>query len=265
METVVGRCAFVFVMLAYGSAAIAIGSATASDDAYSAASQHSFRSTQMSSHEHDEKCTLRGPASGEKIVYLVQHGVSDNHVNQGKCHEQRDANLTAFGMQQARFMRKNPKLSLALSDVGDRRAQLVVVSPLFRALQTAMLGFGDLNMTWLIDSDIYEDGNGNSCDIADHSKVTSFLLANRRQDLLAQYLKLPRNWDHQETNFTERFHNFTARLRSRPENNIVVVTHAYVLNYNLGTPFLPGNVWPYALTGSGQWRLLPDPSCWRGG
>ena len=80
-----------------------------------------------------------GPASPLKTLYLIRHGESEANAarlaGNGAGYLCEDALLTPRGEQQARALLSHPAF-------GEAPPDLVLVSPLRRTMQTAMLGFG---------------------------------------------------------------------------------------------------------------------------
>lgn len=88
--------------------------------------------------------------SGAKTVWIVRHGEAEHNalIAQGKAeegHALRDPNLTARGVAQSAKLRNNPMLAQALAASGAAgAADLLVISPQRRTIQTASAAFGAL-------------------------------------------------------------------------------------------------------------------------
>eukprot|EP00421_Protoceratium_reticulatum_P009840 CAMPEP_0168358606 /NCGR_PEP_ID=MMETSP0228-20121227/1206_1 /TAXON_ID=133427 /ORGANISM="Protoceratium reticulatum, Strain CCCM 535 (=CCMP 1889)" /LENGTH=235 /DNA_ID=CAMNT_0008371195 /DNA_START=55 /DNA_END=759 /DNA_ORIENTATION=- len=190
---------------------------------------------------------LSGPQDEEKVVFFVRHGEAQHNV--GMDFSIPDPVLTPRGEEQSFSLKANAFLAAALSDDARWRAQLLVVSPLRRTVQTAALGFGGL-APWLLEPDIQE-ANAFPCDTASPELGAALLRELRMPELLAQYEALPEGWCRKEGAYAPgkelllaRFRRFTDRLRHRPEASFVVVTHDHVLKAGLGlqTKFANGEV-----------------------
>mmetsp|Transcript_123601 Transcript_123601/g.344118 ORF Transcript_123601/g.344118 Transcript_123601/m.344118 type:complete len:255 (+) Transcript_123601:48-812(+) len=213
---------------------------------------------------------LVGPQPEEKIAYFVRHGEAWHNAKTD--YSIPDPDLTPKGEEQAFSLRSNPQLVAALSSDKGFRAQLLVVSPLRRTLQTAAVGFGDLQpqLPWLIEPDIQEK-NSVPCDTGAPDLGAAFLAQLGRPDLQKQYESLPEGWHRKEGAYAPdvkllraRFQRFTDRLRDRPEKIFIVVAHDHVLSagLNLQKRFANCEVRPYAMTPRGVWRELPRDGSW---
>lgn len=219
---------------------------------------------------HDQKLT--GPRPDDKVVYFVRHGQAWH--NQLLDWNLPDPELTPKGEEQSFSLQSGSRLAAALSADAGRRAELLVVSPLRRTLQTALVGFGDLKppLPWLLEPDIQEK-NAVACDTAVLELGAACLETAGRADLREQYERLPEGWHRKEGVYAPddkllqaRFKRFAERLRDRPERIFIVVTHDHMLAGGLSlertSKFANGEVRPYALTPRGQWRALPPEGSW---
>ena len=97
------------------------------------------------------------PCTAPKRLYLIRHGQSQGQVakrlgmDRQRDKQLRDANLTHEGVRQAR--------ELVNYHFGEREPELVVSSPLTRALHTAILGFPNPEQRILIHYDLAEVGS----------------------------------------------------------------------------------------------------------
>jgi len=198
----------------------------------------------------------KSPQTGDKIVYFVRHGK--------KVLNEEDPSLSKLGKVQAKHLRMEPLLAAALSANASHRAQLLLVSPLKRTMETALLGFGGLfpPEQWLLDPDIMES------EISDKPKDdanTALLASFDAPTLLEQYRKLSIDWaddkgDH-KARYKAKWDRFVDLLRTRPERRFVVVSHHWFIE-NTGHNLNEGQVGISALAPSGEFRQLDAPSCW---
>ena len=82
-----------------------------------------------------------------KRVWLIRHGEAEHNkaagtVGREAARRMSDPGLTHLGREQARQVPADALLKDALGTSGSGRAELIVVSPLLRTLQTAMEAFG---------------------------------------------------------------------------------------------------------------------------
>ena len=84
------------------------------------------------------------PKGSPKTIYFIRHGESEANAarleGNGAAYLLEDALLTSKGERQARELMSNPAFRGA-------PPQLVLVSPMRRTMQTAMLGFGEVILT----------------------------------------------------------------------------------------------------------------------
>lgn len=183
---------------------------------------------------------------GDKVVYWIRHAQGQHNVlpfeEGGKIW---DPEVTDAGKLQARQIRHDPVLSEAISDDPDKRVQLVVVSPLLRTMQTAILGLNSVlpNTTtrWILDPDLQEtdplpSSTGNP------AKALQFLEHVPRPDLVEQYNELGSNWLMKNegrysaslVKVRQRFSDFTNWLQNRSEERVIVVSHGALMYHGLG-------------------------------
>jgi len=205
-----------------------------------------------------------------KTVVFVRHGQAQHNVpHEGDIH---DPLLTELGEQQCEEVRGTG----FASRVG---AELVVVSPLRRTLQTAILAFGDLQVSFLPHPDLQEVGDRVLCDIGstkpDLIQWLAMTYPNHAARIPLDFL--PDNWygvadmppnqapsgqwrkrgPYAYSALSERMGRLAAWLRRRPERVIVVVAHHGVLLRFLGIEFLNCECKGYWLTRAG-WRAIPN-------
>lgn len=154
--------------------------------------------------------------NGRKIL-LVRHGEGFHNAN--RDWRLSDPRLTERGLAQARTLRDDPRLV---------DAELVVVSPLARALQTAMEIFGEgPSKGHFVVSPLHSERNAARCDrgrpkteiVADFPGIQAW----------EGFAELPENWMHPRSDAKkwrkERLPAFRAWLEARPEQHVVVVGH----------------------------------------
>ena len=204
-----------------------------------------------------------------KTVWLVRHGQAAHNVllSQGKrdeAHALRDPGLTARGRQQAAKLRRNPLLreALAGAGAGPAAAELLVVSPMRRAVETACEGFGSLSLPLVLNPDCQECSDP-PCDTgsppAELQRLfeDSVLGAALREQLGA----LPANWFEKtganaanRAAWAQRFDGFTQWLRAREEQRLIVVAHHRFFKEGLGVELENCEVVQFTLDEQG-WQL----------
>lgn len=212
-----------------------------------------------------EKRRCRAPRPGEKVVYFVQHGEAIPKTD--------DAPLMQLGLAQSGNFRYDPQLARALSQDPRERAQLVVVSPARKALQTAVRGFAEVlpDATWEVDSDVRGYGWVEGTLIPQFGATALYELASNATfaqpsaALLAQYRQLPPEWHRSTKPHKDRWFDFVDRLRSRPEDRIIVVTHSGMIKQANITKSHSGEIQLAALLPDKTWRRLSPPDCWPAG
>eukprot|EP00937_MAST-01D_sp_MAST-1D-sp2_P002033 g2033.t1 len=202
-----------------------------------------------------------------KSVYFVRHGQSQSNVLFYAGHVQearaiRDPALTEEGERQARAVPTEYERVLggALALEGPERADVLVISPLRRTIQTAMLAFGD----WIkrreeagspvrvvLSPDIQETGDV----LCDCGRPASELVP----EFAAAYPCLPldsleENWcekvgpyAHTGPALAGRFRSFTTWAQQQPEKNMIVVAHHNVFLGMFGLTFLNCETRKFAL------------------
>lgn len=212
---------------------------------------------------------------GEKVIYFVRHAEAKHNlpgpVGRAALMYESDTDLTPKGEEQARNVRRDPLLSAALSHNESQRAQLVLVSPLRRAMRTAIYGFGstdrsDRPIPFALDPRLQENSDC-MANMGEVAKGRATLLDCKRPDLLQMYSQLPDGWIikpfPQETveHSKLRFAGVTKEILARPEKRIIVVSHGLFMLTNIG--LLPNNcgVLPFSLSAKGVWRSLLPKEC----
>ena len=160
-----------------------------------------------------------------RSVDLIRHGQSTFNAHYeatGQDPLHFDARLTELGEQQAMAARDRYR---------DRDYDIVLASPLTRAIQTAHGIFGDRNIPIEI-CVLHREWQISSCDIGrnvaelttDFPHLDFSALSDRwwRHDLPACSLGFPQET---EAHLQERVRAFTALISTRPEERIAVVGH----------------------------------------
>eukprot|EP01044_Picomonas_judraskeda_P027740 COSAG03_NODE_8938_length_758_cov_1.274659_2_plen_120_part_01 len=94
-----------------------------------------------------------------KTVWFVRHGEAEHNrlLATGKQQEARalrDPRLTPRGCAQAKKLRSNPLLSDALSSQPGSAAELLVLSPMRRTIETGAMAFGATQLPVALNPDI---------------------------------------------------------------------------------------------------------------
>jgi len=102
------------------------------------------------------RCTREPPRPGEKVVVFMRHGAAGcDAMGVG-----RDPSLTALGKEQVGERMLDPNLLRVLSQKRKEQAQVILVSPLARAMHTALLAFSSRlpKVKWELDPNLAELG-----------------------------------------------------------------------------------------------------------
>jgi broad specificity phosphatase PhoE len=138
-----------------------------------------------------------------------------------------DAPLSALGHKQ---------VTAARAEFGDLRFDVILVSPLTRALQTATGIFGDRGMTMEVESQ-HREYLENSCDVGRHPRALAADFPGLGFDHLDAAWWYRESEDHNHVDspvvvqepmdrFFDRIEAFRESLWARPEDRILVVGHA---------------------------------------
>lgn len=196
-----------------------------------------------------------------KTIYLIRHGESQgqtakkNGLDRKRDNSLIDCGLSKKGIQQA---------SDIPSYAPPESVELVVSSPLTRALQTAVLGFPHKPI--LVNYGLREIGSSlpENLPRGDIDQVIQYIQEkhNLNPSVDGESLK-PENWPQQETHYS---YNRTARIqqifrlmaRERPEETIAVVCHYGVISAALaGFEARPRNGVPIPCHLHPDGRLVP--------
>ena len=164
-------------------------------------------------------------ASGKRVLF-IRHGQGMHNTSMLGWYLV-DPPLTPKGEEQARALNANIK------DVAGS-VELVIVSPLLRAIQTALGGFEGCTVPFYV-TPLVRERLGAPCDEGrPKSKLAKLLPA---MPYWGGFAELPEEWwcaSCLETDFIERIDAFMAFLASRPEKTIAVVGHGGIFTRILG-------------------------------
>lgn len=193
------------------------------------------------------------PEPGDKVVYFLRHQLQDFKLGS-------DPPLLDAILQMTYFTRANPKLAAAVSSNERHRAQLVLVSPFTRTMETAVLGFGGLfgPDQFKLNTDLMEY---QVSDRATPKNGEAMLTKLNATDMLQKYRQLPEGWVDSAGDHVERWKRFEEYLRQSTEERFIVVSHHWMMK-RAGHALHYGEVGISAFTPSGEWKMLDDPSCW---
>ena len=166
---------------------------------------------------------------GRKRVHFVRHGQGEHNklkdeIGRIAYQDPRvlDARLTQLGKQQAEALQPL---------VEGLEVELVVVSPLSRAVETAQIGFRAHKCPFVANELCREQCGGSH--ICDKRRTTAELKADFPQidfaDLATNEDALHGNERELLTSIADRAFKFIMWLRRRPESNIAVVCHSQFL------------------------------------
>jgi len=164
------------------------------------------------------------------IVHLIRHAEGWHNVIQTEenYNKYQDPVLTPFGESQARSLRSS----------FTHKPDLIVISPMTRTIQTALLGVVSPDIPTILHADMQE---------------TDFYLCNKGSDVSIlrkefahtslDFSVVPDGWNSQDGRYASSPEALAKRaldarhwLRARPEKRIVVVTHAGFLQWLLQEP-----------------------------
>jgi len=170
------------------------------------------------------------PFSNTKIIYWVRHGQATSNAAAGgqKTHpayeswDYFDARLSPLGKEQAEALSaQTQKLT----------PQIILVSPLSRALQTATIGFSHQKVPFICKEELRERMGQHPCDkrrkiseVSPEFPNVDFSQIKSDDDVL---------WskDHRESNdeLASRIYHALEYIQSRPEKEIAIVGHSSFL------------------------------------
>lgn len=203
-------------------------------------------------HDALKEGPCNGPAPGEKVVYFIRHGMTNPDAKS-------DAMLLNLGREQARNLKLDPMLNKALGPDKTEQAQLLLVSPTRKCLQTALLGFADSRIPkWEIEPDLQSHVRGS---MADPDLGVKLLTDLRQTSLLSQYESLPKGFETVQEAPLQKWRSFMRRLQKRPEQRIFVISDSSMVK-EAGLDLGEGQVGAVTLTSKGEWRRVSPPTCW---
>mmetsp|Transcript_28739 Transcript_28739/g.82219 ORF Transcript_28739/g.82219 Transcript_28739/m.82219 type:complete len:273 (+) Transcript_28739:105-923(+) len=225
--------------------------------------------------EDCQSLLLASLPQSEKVIYFVRHAEATHNlegpVGISALLNEADTDLTPAGAQAARLVSREPYLAPALSQNKSQRAQLIVTSPMRRAMRTALYAFGNAEppVPFVLEPKLQEVASFKA-NTADPAKGMALLQELDRPGMLEQYTTLPSGWHRQpgdevDMNLVKaRFRNLTDMLLARPEQCIIAVTHGQFIAENLGYLLANGEALPYSLSAKGKWSSILPPRCLRG-
>ena len=191
------------------------------------------------------------PVSPYKMIYLIRHGQAEADLVHGKDRSSnadlKDCGLTEQGIQESKGLLK------LLAGAHLENIELVVTSPLKRALQTSLLAFPERKI--VVNYDLAEIGR----DTPENSpKPMEDIVAElgedikgRKEDVALDYKTLkPQKWPQPPGTAApaRRVHNaFEWIYVNRSEQTIAVVCHSNVIRtaiYGASAPVAPDNACP---------------------
>ena len=202
-----------------------------------------------------------------KMVYLIRHGQSQGQTAKRDGRDRKrdpslvDCGLTKLGIQQASRISSSAWNTTSMDTV-----ELVLSSPLTRALQTAILGFPN-HTNILVHYGLRELGTSipENRPRGDTHEVMKYIYKKHRLDPVVdtESLKPPR-WPQDDANraassTTTRIQEiFRSMARERTEDTIAVVCHYHVIRAALAKfDIRPRNAVPIACHLHSDGRLVP--------
>ena len=213
-------------------------------------------------------------AEAPKTIYLIRHGHSEGQAAKQKGLDRRshaslvDCGLTRSGIQQACDI---GSLLQRMNGGTLPPIELVISSPLTRAVQTAILGFQRYCSPpppFLIHYGLREIGSSLPENVP-RGDIDSVMRYIQERHILANELQIdsislrPPHWplqqlDSQHTSKAERIRLiFSWIATERPEQNIAVVCHYNVIRSALGSDARPKNALPIRCQLSSDGTLEP--------
>ena len=175
-----------------------------------------------------------------------------------------DPQLTSLGEAQARGLRAD---GLVARVFADDPPELIVVSPLRRALQTAWLGFGG-GLPCLAIAELQET-HPSPCDTGDPALALAFARSTGPdgRGLVSALESLPAGWHEKSADYADerlvqrRWRTFLQAVASRPERSILVLGHHNVFAAGLCHEFANCEARRYVLDrDSLSLSLLEEPT-----
>ncbi|KAL1499973.1 hypothetical protein AB1Y20_012652 [Prymnesium parvum] len=202
-------------------------------------------------------------AAAEKTIHLIRHAESAANLaytrGDAAAYLLADAELSPAGERQARALAAHPHLSAF-------PPQLLLVSPLRRTMQTAVLGFGEATPHLLL-AGLQELGR-TPCDCAHPALGGEMLSRQAWREYEASYARLPAGWHEKPTGWKaaarERFLEMLSLVSRRPEQSVAVIGHHDFFRAFLHSSFDFAEVRTYKLRCDTLQLLLPnggDPVC----
>ncbi|KAL6062566.1 Phosphoglycerate mutase [Balamuthia mandrillaris] len=197
-------------------------------------------------------CRKEAGRAAAKKLYLIRHAESEHNLFSALPGNAKvdpylwDCNVTEKGRQQIEQLQERVK---------DIEVDLIVCSPLTRALQTCLGGFAGRNQTVVV-TDLCRERLENACDFGrlakelvedfptvDFSALPSGIWWYIPEELSAQiteenYKELFREhrWKEPLAEMAERIEAFKRWLLAREEQTIAVVSHSTFLRDMMGAP-----------------------------
>lgn len=163
----------------------------------------------------------------ERCVLLIRHGEGYHNVNRWNGN---DPPLTENGKGQARALRSSHKLQ-------EHRPEVLICSPLLRAVQTAALVFGEQPRFRTIITPLHSERWSGPCDQG--STKSELLAACPFVKSWEGFEELPEEWSptsrESDRNWVqERVPRFLDFVRRQTERRIVIVGHGAFFNALVG-------------------------------
>ncbi|KAK6257136.1 hypothetical protein QUC31_000595 [Theobroma cacao] len=172
-----------------------------------------------------------------KIIHLVRHGQAMHNV-EGDINREAllsphlfDAELSPLGLQQVDRLRKEVHASGML-----KRIELVVTSPLYRTMQTAIGVFGTVSWPQIMAVELCRDKMGvRPCDMRRRVSDCQALFPSIDFSMMDGEEDSLWNPDVREPDekVSVRMAQFMKWLWTRPEQEIVIVSHGIILQHIL--------------------------------
>lgn len=168
-----------------------------------------------------------------KQILLIRHGQGDHNklFAEGRVEEAlalMDPGINEVGVRQAEVLAD--KLKEVLPGFG---LELIISSPMKRALMTTDVAFGTPTPSPVIVSPLPSEMGDGGCDYGSPKSVIAQQFPHHDFTLVE-----PENWwntDETEEQLYARIADFKSFLNSRPENKIAVVSHGHFLTKLVGS------------------------------